>query len=284
MISPYVRRLRLATELRNLRAQAGVTHAELARRIGESRSQISRLENARAVDQKDIIKILGTLEVDGHRWEQIMAIAFEAAGRGWWETHRNMSDRQALHADLEAGAKSIREFQMTFVPGLLQTPEYTRARVESDRATQGLMLAPDDVVSACQLRQRMVRRSRGPSYDVVLDAVTVTRLAVPSEVAKAQLYSISATVNLNQRYTIQVLPTDAVIADYSMPRSTFSIFTFHDPEDPTIVVVDTVTEDVVVTDPTDVQRYEDLFDRLTEASMSPEASLDFLSATAATRP
>ncbi|HEX9359902.1 MAG TPA: helix-turn-helix transcriptional regulator, partial [Streptosporangiaceae bacterium] len=43
MISPYVRKLRLAAELRALRAGAGLTHEQLAKRIGESRAQISRL-------------------------------------------------------------------------------------------------------------------------------------------------------------------------------------------------------------------------------------------------
>lgn len=281
MISPYVRRLRLATELRNLRTQAGLTHAQLAKRVGESRSQISRLENAHVVDQGDIIKILDALEVDGDRWTQVMTIAREAAERGWWESQRSMGERQAFHANLEAGAKTIREFQMTFVPGLLQTPEYTRSRVQSDYATQGFDLAPDDVVSARQLRQRMLHRPDGPTYNVVLDEVAVTRLAVPPEVAKAQLYNIGATVNASDRCNLQVLPTTAAIAGYAMPRSTFSIYTFPDPNDPTVVVVDTITEDLVVTEKTNVQRYEDLFGRLSEAALAVDESLDLLATTAA---
>ncbi len=43
MISPYVRRLRLGAELRALRAAAGLTHEQVAKKIGESRAQISRL-------------------------------------------------------------------------------------------------------------------------------------------------------------------------------------------------------------------------------------------------
>ena len=49
MISPYVRRLRLGAELRALRAAAGLTHEQVAKRIGESRAQISRLENGHAM-------------------------------------------------------------------------------------------------------------------------------------------------------------------------------------------------------------------------------------------
>jgi transcriptional regulator with XRE-family HTH domain len=45
MISPYVRKLRLATEMRRLRADSGLTADQLAKRIGRSRADISRLEN-----------------------------------------------------------------------------------------------------------------------------------------------------------------------------------------------------------------------------------------------
>ncbi|HJY99881.1 MAG TPA: helix-turn-helix domain-containing protein, partial [Streptosporangiaceae bacterium] len=41
MISPYVRRLRLAAEVRALRAEAGLTADQLGKRIGRSRADIS---------------------------------------------------------------------------------------------------------------------------------------------------------------------------------------------------------------------------------------------------
>src|ERR671924_306129 len=131
MISPYVRRLRLASELRALRTEAGLTHDQLARRIGQSRAQISRLENGHIVDQADVLAILDTLEVDGERWAQIVTIAREAGERGWWEYHRAMGERQKRYADLEAGAITIREYQQNFIPGLLQTPEFVRARTDA---------------------------------------------------------------------------------------------------------------------------------------------------------
>src|SRR5215831_5111845 len=124
MISPYVRRLRLGAELRGLRAEAGLTHEQLAKRIGESRAQISRLENGHVVDQADVMKILDVLGVDGERWTEVMTIAREAGERGWWESTRGIGDRQARYADLEAGAATIREYQQTFLPGLLQIPGY----------------------------------------------------------------------------------------------------------------------------------------------------------------
>jgi transcriptional regulator with XRE-family HTH domain len=278
MISPYVRRLRLAAELRALRTHAGVTHEQLAKQIGQSRAQISRLENGHVVDQDDVMKILYALGVDDDRWTQIMTIAREAGERGWWESNRAMGDRQALYANLEAGAETIREFQMTFIPGLLQTPDYTRARAESDRVSGASSYNLDKAAA-------MLRRPGGPAYEVVIDELAIRRWAAPWEIVKAQLYHIAATVNGSPKVSARILPVAVDIEGYSVPRSAFSIYTFSDPGDPTVVTVDTVTNDLVLTESDDVKRYEELYDRLRHAALPVSDSLDLLiDAAKATRP
>ncbi len=284
MISPYVRRLRLAAELRALRTDAGLTHEQLAKRIGQSRAQISRLENGHVVDQADIIQILDTLGVDGDRWTQIITIAREAGERGWWESNKAMGERQAMFANLEAGAATIREFQMTFIPGLLQTPEFTRARVEADRHAGSVGYNPRKSVEARMGRQRMLRRPGGPMYEVIIDEVAVRRLAAPTEVVKKQLYQLAATVNGHPKITVRVLPVDAVIGGFSVPRSAFSLYNFPDPHDPAVVTVDTVTDDLVLIDEDAVRRYDELYGRLREAALPMNDSLEFLIQAAKTLP
>ncbi|GAA1011266.1 transcriptional regulator [Acrocarpospora pleiomorpha] len=276
MISPYVRRLRLATELRHLRVGAQLTHEQLAKRIGLPRAQISRLENGHVVDLADIMAILEELGVHGERWTQIITIAREAGERGWWESNKAMGERQALFADLEAGAETIREFQMTFLPGLLQTAEFTRARAETDRRDGADGYKPDKAAEARLGRQRMLRRPGGPSYEVIIDEVAVRRRAAPLEVVQQQLYHLAATVNGDPKITLRVLPIDAIIDGYSLPRSAFSIYTFADPGDPTVVAVDTVTDDLVLTEPDAATRYETLYTRIRAAALTPDESLQFL--------
>jgi transcriptional regulator with XRE-family HTH domain len=289
MISPYVRRLRLAQELRTLRAKAGVTHEQLAKKIGQSRAQISRLENGHVADQADVMKILDALGVDGDPWTKVMLIAREAAERGWWESYRGMGERQALYADLEAGAATIREYQMTFIPGLLQTPEYTRERAELDRRAgvgvsgSGASFTPDKVVEARSGRQRMLRRPGGPSYEVVIDELAIRRGAVRLEVVKSQLYHLAATTNASPKINVRMLPVNAVIPDYNVPRSAFSLYTFTDSDDPRVVAVDNLTGDQVITNESEVKRYEDQYERLRDAAMPAAESLELL-ARIATKP
>jgi transcriptional regulator with XRE-family HTH domain len=276
MNSSYVRRLRLARELLELRKESGLTHAELAAKIGQSRGQISRLENAHIVDLDDVMKILEVCGVVDDRWTEIMTIARDASDRGWWESNKAMGPRQALSANLEAGAVSIREYQMVFIPGLLQTPEFARARVDAEQALGSGPYSADKSAEARLGRQRMLRRPDGPTYDVVLDELAIRRAAVPPEVLRAQLLHMAATVNGSPKITAQVLPVSASIDAYGSPRSAFSIYTFADPKDPRVVTVDTITDDLVLTEVEDVRRYEALFSRLRQAAMSPEQSIEVL--------
>jgi transcriptional regulator with XRE-family HTH domain len=275
MISPYVRRLRLAAEIRQLRAESGVTADQMAKRIGRSRADISRLENGHAVDQADVIKILDALGVDGDRWTEILTIAREASEKGWWESRKTMGDRQALSANLEAGAAAIRQYQQTHIPGLLQEPAFIRALAES-LTLEPLAGTPDGILEGRAGRQRMLRRPGGPTLDVILDELAVHRLAARPDVVKKQLYHLATVVNAEPKITLRVLPVCAKIKHFTVPRCTFSIYTYPDPGDPAVVAIDTVTSDLILTDPAEVTPYDRLYERLWEAARSPEESLDLL--------
>jgi transcriptional regulator with XRE-family HTH domain len=283
MISPYVRRLRLAAELRALRAQARLTHDQLSKRSGESRAQISRLENGHLVDQASVLKILDALGVDGEQWTQLMTITREAGEKGWWESTRQMGDRQALYANLEAGATSIREYKQTFMPGLLQIPEFVRARCEADAAL-GRTEVIDGVVAGNAGRQRMLRRPGAPAYEVIIDEVAIRRLSAPPDVFKKQLYHLAQAVNGDQGIGLRVLPIEARIGGYTVPRCTFSLYTYADPGDPVVVAADSVTSDLVLTEPADVTPYDQLYAGLRQAALPQDDSLDLLTKAATELP
>ena len=281
MISPYVRKLRLATEMRRLRAESGLTADQLAKRIGRSRVDISRLENGHVADQADVIRILDALGVDGDRWTEIVTIAREASEKGWWESDKAMGDRQALYANLEAGASSIRGYEQTFVPGLLQIPELVQARTTSSATLEPVSGTVEGLLAGRSGRQRMLRRPGGPTFDVIMDELAVHRLAAPPDVVKKQLYHLATVVNTEPKLGLRVLPVHARIKDFTVPRCTFMIYAYPDPGDPQVVAIDTVTSDVLLTEPGQVTPYDRLYERLWEASLPPEESLDLLTKAAA---
>jgi len=281
MISPLVRRRRLATEIISLREEHHLTSGDLAHMIGVARQRISRLENGHvAPDLSEIMRILDKLAIGQDRWNQIMTIAREAQERGWWEKYDDeMGKRQALYANLEAGASEIREYQMVFLPGLLQIPTYTEARARMDRP-DGADYDPARALEARAARQRMLERPGGPTYEVLIDELAVRRLAAPASVVADQLDHLVDAGHHRQGLTIRVLPLAAQIREHAVPRSAFFAYRYPDPGDPLVVAVDTVTDDLVLTRDVDVNRYLDLYSKLQDAALAPIESLDFLAAVA----
>ena len=282
VISPFVRRRRLAMELVRLREENGYSAEKLSKDVGIQRQKISRLENGRVrPDQDEIMRILAHFKVDAHRWEEIMTIAREAQENGWWEKYRDeMGPRQALYADLEAGAASIVEYQMTLLPGLLQIPPFTEARAIADRAKAPTRFVIERSIDARAARQRVLDRPGGPTYDVIIDELAIRRHAAPEEIVRAQLDHLIDVGHHRSKVTIQILPLTARIEGNAVPRSAFFTYRYRDPGDPIVVAVDTITSDLVLTDPDEVGHYTTLYTRLRAAALSPADSLDFLAAAA----
>jgi transcriptional regulator with XRE-family HTH domain len=286
MISPYVRRLRLGMELRALRAEHNMNQDRVARLIGKSRMDISRLESGQSADQGSVLDILEALGVEGEQWTTIAAIASEASQQGWWDTVRHIGDRQALYANLESGAVTIRAYELTFLPGLLQLPDYVTANADALGTIESLAPATvDGMLAGRSGRQRNLRRPGGPSVEMIVDENAIYRLTAPPAVMQQQLRHLVDVINGGQRgVTLRVLPTRARIADFVVPRCTFSIYSYPDPGDPQVVAIDTVTSDVILTDAAQVSPYEKLYDRLRDAALPPAESADFLAKAACDLP
>lgn len=103
-------------------------------------------------------------------------------------------------------------------------------------------------------------------------------------VVKKQLYHLATTINGDAKASLRVLPVHAVVEDFTVPRCTFSIYTYPDPGDPDVVAIDTVTSDLILTEPDQAAPYERLYGRLRDAALPPADSLDLLTKAAAELP
>jgi transcriptional regulator with XRE-family HTH domain len=278
MPSPYVRRRRLAAELRRLREERDMTADELARFVYQSRTKITRLENGQVrPDLAEIMDMLDRLGVTERQYEKIVRLARDAAQKGWWDSFGDtMGSRQRLYADLESGAESIRSYNQTGFPALLQIPELINALVDLDEAQGPLDYRPERMADARTHRQRRLLQPDGPTYDAVLDECMIHRLAVPPLVKAAQLRHVVELVAAEERITIWVLPSDRPIPGGLLPQASFFLYTFPEPADPPLAVVDTVTTDLVLSKRNELARYTGLYARLRDAALSPADSLAFL--------
>jgi transcriptional regulator with XRE-family HTH domain len=285
MISPYVRRRRLAAELKQLMQEHGYSAMRLAKATRIPRQRISQVQNGHVgPNDAEMMLILEVLKVGTRRWDEIMAVARDCRERGWWEKLRDeMGPQQAVYADLEAGACSISEYQL-MVPGLLQIPAFTEVRVRANRGTRPEHFDPARALEARALRQRILNREGGPSYEVIIDEQAVRRPAAPPDVLGAQLQHLVQLGHDRNKITIRILRLSAPLPGYVVPKSSFFTYRFPDPKDPTVVAVDTDGEDLVLTSPAKTSHYLDLYQRLQQAALSPADSLDFLATVAEEQP
>lgn len=278
MISPHVRRQRLAHELNSLRRGRGYSTARMASIIGATRQHVSRLLNGHvAPDPDEISRLLAHFDVPTDHVERLLTIAREAATAGWWEPFaETMGPRQAMYAGLEAGACQIAEYQMTLIPGLLQIPSFSQARCRAEHTTHRKPFDCDSAVDARRLRQQAVHRDGGPQYEVVLDELAIRRPAARNDVVVAQLDHIVDHGHRSQATRIRVLRLTAAIEDDAVPLSSFSIYRYPDPDDPVVVAIEAETSDQVLANTPATSFYIELHRRLAQAAMSASDSLDFL--------
>jgi transcriptional regulator with XRE-family HTH domain len=278
MPSPYVRRHRLAAEIRKIRESRGLTTAELGKLVYQSRTKITRLETAQLrPNLADVVTILQALGIEGRKYDTLFALALEAAKKGWWDRYGvAMGPRQKLYADLESGAETIRSYNQTAMPAILQSPEFIEALVDLDRRQGPLTYRPERMAEARTQRQKQLLRKGGPSYETVLDECIIRRLDVPASAMAVQVRHLMSVVTNEERITVRVLPYDATVAGGFLPKSSFYLFTFPDHGDPPLAVLDTVTADLVLTQESEVEQYSEMFKRLRKAALTPDQSLAYL--------
>ncbi|QKW37303.1 helix-turn-helix transcriptional regulator [Actinomadura sp. NAK00032] len=278
MPSPYVRRRRLAAEIRKLRESRGLTTDGLARLMYYNRAKISRLENAQVrPDLAEIINMLNALEITGSQYDKFLKLAHEAAQKGWWDKYGvSMGPRQKLYADLEYNAENVRAYNQTAMPAVLQAPEFIDALVTLDRCRGKLDYVPERMAEARMRRQREILRPDGPSYEIVLDECVIHRLAVPPRAMITQLRHMVGVVTAEERISVRVLLHDARIPGGFLAKSSFYLYKFPEPGDSPLAVVDTVTTDLLLTQHGEVARYTEMYDRVRDAALPRQESIAFL--------
>ncbi|MGH8795343.1 MAG: helix-turn-helix domain-containing protein [Stackebrandtia sp.] len=277
MISPMVRRRRLAAELRQLRVEAKLTNAALCKKLGWSPTKISRMENATyPPNMADVMKLLRELDVPSTRAHRITEIAREAAERGWWQDFgEHMGARQRVNADLEWGAQTIAEYMNVVIPGALQSAEYTRSRgriamLRGERTSEKDL---DLTVEARLARQQMLRRPDGPKYEAIVDEIILMRPQVPREIMREQLLQLAETAEQDPSIVVRMLPVKVEVEDHWLPVSSFSAYTYPEPDDPDVVLLEGEAADTVLSDEVEVAPYRQLFDRLRAASLEPSETV-----------
>ncbi|MCQ8769335.1 helix-turn-helix domain-containing protein [Streptomyces telluris] len=207
--NPTARQVRLGTELRRMREQAGMKASEAARLLGVSPMQMSHMETARLGVGKERLRTLAAQYgcADAAYVDALVAMTGRR-GPEWWQKFRNSVPPEALDlAALEWYAKSIQGLQTVHVPGLLQTTAYTRALFSY--LSPGTMPADLDAEVEFRKRRRAVlERDDPPPYSAIIHEAALRVLVGDRDVAREQL---NALLEQSEQpgVTIRVVPFSA---------------------------------------------------------------------------
>jgi transcriptional regulator with XRE-family HTH domain len=223
--SPTVRRRRLAAELREIREARGKSGDAVAAALKWSPSKISRYERARTgLQPREVERLLDYYEITGSRRALLLALAEDAAQKGWWEEFADgLSADYQQFIGLEHAASSISIWHVDVVPGLLQTQSYARHIISSYSRVEPIATGMiDRLVKVRMRRQRVLNRESEVQLAVVLDESVLKRRIGDELVMHEQLQRLAHEAG-RPNLTLQILPLDA---QHTVFGESFVIFRF----------------------------------------------------------
>jgi transcriptional regulator with XRE-family HTH domain len=279
--SPAAARRRLRLALRKAREASGLTQAEVAEALDWSVSKVNRIENGEVtISLTDVRALLGLLGVtDAAQVDELTRDARTARRRGWWDEpgYRSHFTPALLQlTQFEAEATTIRCFQPTLIPGVLQTPEYARAILDVWKE-----LSPETTHARQELRERrageLFGRSPIPTYLLILDESVVLRHVGGPAVMAQQLRSLLESIK-NQGVIVRIVP----LADGASISSVggFTILNLGEEEN-SILYQEAALGDGIRDAHDVVQRYRETFEHMWELAFTPAESTRLVEAHAA---
>jgi len=272
---PTVRRRRLGTELRKLRESNGYKLEEVAAQLGVAPSTLSRIETGKAPTKSaylgQMLEMYGV--IDQAQRQVLVDMAREGHRKGWWAAYDDvLPSGFDIYVGLEAETAAIRDYEISVVHGLLQTPQYARA-VLSEMFPRHTVEQIDRLVD---LRiQRQQRFDDDPPLELwaILDEAVIRRTVGGQAVMRGQLEHL-LTMTARPGLTLQILPFSCgAHAGHGGP---FSILEFPNRTDSEVAYVESVAGYIYLEKDREVRLRVEAFDRLRAAALAPGASLELI--------
>ncbi|MFJ7219431.1 helix-turn-helix domain-containing protein [Amycolatopsis sp. NPDC098790] len=266
--NPVAAQRGLLAELRRLRGAAGLTQKQVAADLEWSLSKVIRIEGGTVglsiTDLKALLARYGV--VDLAVIERLSDAARESREKAWWDDHRPYVTPELInYIAVEAAAASMCEYQSFVVPGILQTPAYIRAIGAAFDATED---ATERAVVMRTERRRLLTAADPLDAKFVLDQALICRTVGSEDVMREQL-DFLCELNRLSNVSIQVALLGRGVTDGM--QNSFTIFDL--PGQEHVVYLDQPGAVVLArTDPDEVGRYLDAFDRVKSSKHSSPAS------------
>ncbi|MFJ2028396.1 helix-turn-helix domain-containing protein [Streptosporangium sp. NPDC087985] len=267
--SPTVRRRRLASELRRIREERGLTIDQVAAQLDWHATKLSRFETGRrAVQPSDVRALLAIYEIESGEHDALLALAREARQRGWWHAYgQAVPEWFEVYVGLESEASALHLYESEFVPGLLQTEDYIRAvhRAAQIRASEEEI---DQRVAVRVARQKLLAGDGSLHLWVIVNEAAIRRPVGGIQTMRTQLEYLAESAT-RPNVTLQVLPFS--VGAHPAMGGGFHILGFG-PNDLDVVYIEYPTGTIYLEKQPEVERYTLMFDYLRAAALPTDAS------------
>lgn len=253
----------LQETIRRERTTRGLSQEQLGGLIGVSASTIGSYESGRLIPVRALAKALDGVFETGDRIQRLAAQA------------RGLSVAPFLRswAENEAQASILRYFELSVVPGLLQTEAYARHVLTDIGSVDDV----ETVLANRLARQEVLTRAENPAHFVaVLDRSVLHRQIGSPDVMVEQLTALAAACD---RPNVRVHVVPATAGAYAGLNGPFMLGTVHDRM---VGYLDTQLGGEPIDDPQQVRRLERAWEDVRSYALPVAESRDMIEKAALT--
>lgn len=266
---PLVSLARLRAELRRLREQHAFTQQQVADAMDWSLSKLIRIEGGRnRISTNDLRVLLTHYQVEPAQQERLLALSKDVRRAAWWDKYSDVLSREyGAYISYESVASTLRNFEITVVPGLLQTADYAAEAMAS------ASMPAEKIPRAVELRlerQKLFDRAEPPETHFIVDESVIRRVVGGPDVMREQLRHLRQLA-ARPSITLQIVPFTAGL--YPRHRRGYALFEFPDVES-LVLYIEGAEGEMIISEPTggQQQEYLDSFFALEEMDAGSDAS------------
>lgn len=271
---PRVQRVRLGGELRRIRLLAGLSGRELAPIVGIGQATLSRIENGKAVPSlPEVMAWAEATNAPAEARETLTGLTEAALNEvETWRT-RQAGGLPAMQQDmrlLELTTGSIRIFQTTIVPALMQTPEYAK-RVFA--ITDVVGTGDYEAATASRVERQQILYDTSHEFEFLMTEPALRWQPGSRVVQQAQLDRIITLASL-PNMSVGIIPLSAEL--HAIPWTGFNIYENREDERQSFVTIEVPHGRITAADPADVTIYLDQMALLRRGAHYGDAAIQFL--------
>jgi transcriptional regulator with XRE-family HTH domain len=267
---PTFRQQRLGEALQLLRERTGMSQQQVAARLHYNVPKISRIENGQLPDIHALRAMLDVYGVIGDEELPFIEMWRLAKEKGWWKQYR-LEDQGYI--SLEHDASAIREFQSSYLPGMVQSKGYMRAVFAGARTQRSKKWIDNQIAVRIRRQQRLVGDNPVGYHAIIAESAL-------RHADREQLLHISELALL-PNVTIQVLPDTAGLHDGH--NGPFTLLDFPFAGDPRVLYVEHAGGSMHIEDQNRVKATTLTFKHLSKLALTPEGSAAWIEGLAAER-